>query len=78
MNEAQWVDLDYNLELFNDDNDNEFLTSRHVIIAMVVLSFYVGCIIGAIFGAFVTPLLPNRAIYVCIHEHFSMRHMIFI
>lgn len=63
QNEADWVDIDYNLELFDADED-EFLASRHVIIAMVVLSYNIGCIIGAICGAFITPLLPNRAIYV--------------
>lgn len=63
VNEAQWVDLDYSFELFDNDDD-DFLTSRHVIIAMVVLSYNVGYIIGGIFGAFITPLLPNRAIYV--------------
>lgn len=63
-NEAEWIDFDYSFELFDNDQD-EFLASRHVIIAMVVLSFNVGCIIGGICGAFLTPLLPNRAIYVC-------------
>lgn len=64
VNEAQWVDLDYSFELFDNDED-EFLSSRHVIIAMVVLSYNIGYIIGAIFAAFITPILPNRAIYVC-------------
>lgn len=64
LNEAEWVDIDYSFELFDND-DEEFLSSRHVIIAMVVLSFNFGNIIGAILGAFLTPILPNRAIYVC-------------
>lgn len=63
QNEAEWIDFDYSFELFETDEE-EFLASRHVIIAMVVLSFNIGCIIGAIMGAFITPLLPNRAIYV--------------
>lgn len=63
VNEAQWVDLDYNFELFDSDED-DILNSRHVIIAIVVLAYNIGYIIGAIFGAFLTPLLPNRAIYV--------------
>lgn len=63
VNEAEWVDLDYSFELFDSEED-EFLTSRHVIIAMVVLSYNIGCIVGGICGAFITPLLPNRAIYV--------------
>lgn len=62
-NEAQWVDIDYSFELFENDED-EFLSSRHVVMAMVVLSFNFGIIIGAIFGAFLTPLLPNRVTYV--------------
>lgn len=66
LNEAEWVDLDYSFELFDNDED-EFLNSRHVIIAMVVLSYNIGFIIGGIFGAFVAPLLPNKAIYVCIY-----------
>ena len=63
QNEAQWIDIDYSFELFDTDED-EFLGSRHVIIGMVVLSLYFGIIIGAIFGAFLTPILPNKAIYV--------------
>lgn len=63
VNEADWLDFDYSFELFDNDQD-EFLASRHVIIAMVVLSFNIGYIIGGICGAFLTPLLPNRAIYV--------------
>lgn len=63
VNEAEWVDLDYSFELFDSDEE-DFLASRHVIIAMVVLSYNVGCIVGGICGAFITPLLPNRAIYV--------------
>lgn len=63
QNEAQWVDFDYSFELF-DSEDEDFLASRHVIIALVVLSFNLGCILGVILGAFITPLLPNRIIYV--------------
>lgn len=62
-NENEWVEFDYSFELFDNEQD-EFLASRHVIIAMVVLSFNVGYIIGGISGAFLTPLLPNRAVYV--------------
>ncbi|XP_031624199.1 uncharacterized protein LOC116341345 [Contarinia nasturtii] len=62
VHKAAWIDIDYSFELF-DDEEREFLSSRHVIIAMVVLSFNIGCIIGGIFGAFITPILPNRAIY---------------
>lgn len=67
LNEAEWVDLDYSFELF-ENSDDEFLNSRHVIIAIVVLSYHIGYIIGGIFGAFVTPLLPNKAIYVRIRD----------
>lgn len=67
VNEAEWVDLDYSFELFENDED-EFLNSRHVLIAIVVLSYHIGYIIGAIFGAFVTPLLPNKTIYVRAHD----------
>lgn len=66
QNEAEWVDFDYSFELFDSEED-EFLASRHVIIAMVVLSYNIGCIIGSICGAFIVPLLPNRAIYVRIN-----------
>lgn len=45
VNEAQWVDLDYSFELFDNDED-DFFSSRHVIIAMVVLSYNIGFIIG--------------------------------
>lgn len=69
QNEAEWVDIDYSFELFDTEHE-DFLTSRHVIIAMVVLSYNIGSIIGAILGAFITPLLPNRIIYVRIgHCH---------
>lgn len=63
VNEAEWTDVDYTF--FESHNEDDFLASRHVIIAMVVLSFNVGVIVGGICGAFITPLLPNRAIYVC-------------
>lgn len=63
INAAEWVEVDYSFDLF-DMEQEDFLTSRHVIIAMVVLSYNIGCIIGAILGAFITPLLPNRIIYV--------------
>lgn len=64
VNENEWIDVDYGWDLFGE-NDDEFFESRHVIIAIVVLSWNVGYIIGAILGAFVVPVLPNRAIYVC-------------
>lgn len=70
QNEAEWVDFDYSFELFDSEED-EFLASRHVIIAMVVLSYNIGCIIGCICGAFIVPLLPNRAIYVRVNSDFS-------
>lgn len=76
VNEAEWVDLDYNFELFDSDGD-DILSSRHVIIAMVVLAYNLGIIIGAIFGAFVIPLLPNRAIYVNIYlSIFSLNYTV--
>lgn len=65
INAAEWVEVDYSFDLFDMEHE-DFLTSRHVIIAMVVLSYNIGCIIGAILGAFITPLLPNRIIYVSI------------
>lgn len=70
QNEAEWVDFDYSFELFDSEED-EFLASRHVIIAMVVLSYNIGCIIGSILGAFITPILPNRVIYV----RFIIKHL---
>lgn len=63
QNEATWTEVDYSFELL-DKNHEEFWSSRHVIIAMVVLSYNVGCIVGAILGAFITPLVRNRFIYV--------------
>lgn len=62
-NGDEWIDVDYEMSLFGD-GDDEFFQSRHVIIAMVVLSWNVGYIIGGVFGAFVVPILPNRTIYV--------------
>lgn len=49
-NEDEWTDIDYGWNLFNDDEE-EFFQSRHIIIAIVVLSWNVGAIIGGIFGA---------------------------
>lgn len=63
INAAEWVEVDYSFDLFDMEHE-DFLTSRHVIIAMVVLSYNIGCIIGAILGAFITPILKNRIIYV--------------
>lgn len=65
VNEDDWIDIDYDWAIFGEGKD-EFFESRHVIIAMVVLSWNIECIIGGIFGAFIVPILPNRAIYVCI------------
>lgn len=59
----EWIDVDYGWDLFGE-NDEEFFESRHVIIAIVVLSWNVGYVIGAILGAFIVPILPNRSIYV--------------
>lgn len=64
VNENEWVDVDYGWDLFGE-NDEEFFESRHVIIAIVVLSWNVGYIIGGILGAFIVPVLPNRTVYVC-------------
>lgn len=74
QNEAEWVDMDYSFELFDNDDD-ELLASRHVIIAMVVLSYNVGCIVGGICGAFITPLLPNRIIYVSFWPFFHHKEI---
>lgn len=63
QNEIEWLDIDYSFELL-DKKQDDFLASHHVIIAMVVLSYNVGCIVGAILGAFITPLVRNRFIYV--------------
>lgn len=63
INGDEWIDVDYEMNLLSDDDD-EFFQSRHVIIAMVVLSWNIGYIIGGVFGAFVVPILPNRTIYV--------------
>lgn len=63
QNEVEWLDIDYSFELL-DKKQDDFLASHHVIIAMVVLSYNIGCIVGGILGAFITPLLPNRIIYV--------------
>lgn len=65
VNGNEWIDVDYGWDLFGE-NEEEFFESRHVIIAIVVLSWNVGYIIGAMLGAFIVPVLPNRTIYVCL------------
>lgn len=78
QNDAEWLDVDYSFDLLDTQKDS-FLESHHIIIAMVVLSYNVGCIVGAICGAFITPLLPNRIIYVSMsreHRHSAVKHVI--
>lgn len=67
VNGDDWIDVDYEFA-----QDEEFFQSRHVIIAMVVLSWNIGYIIGGVFGAFIVPILPNRTIYVSCLGFFTL------
>lgn len=58
-----WISVDYEWNLLDKDED-EFFQSRHVILAMLVMSWNVGYIGGGALGAFIVPLLPNRSVYV--------------
>lgn len=62
-NGEDWISVDYEWNLLDKDED-EFFQSRHVILAMLVMSWNVGYIIGGALGAFIVPLLPNRSVYV--------------
>lgn len=62
-NGEDWISVDYEWSLLDKDED-EFFQSRHVILAMLVMSWNVGYIIGGALGAFIVPLLPNRSVYV--------------
>lgn len=48
-NEEEWIDIDYGWNLYNEE-EKDFFQSRHIIIAMVVLSWNFGALVGGMFG----------------------------
>lgn len=60
---ATWNSTD-EAEISQSDILNELFSSKVVLVTFVIISYNIGCIFGAVVGAFTVPVLKNKIVYV--------------